>query len=161
MRTRDMDQAKVKNADTVSRSGVELERAASGQLRAHVRLHDGYLVVGFDNARLDALVAPELGDFLNGVNSAAAQCVVFDLSRVEVADSSALAAILRACRRMAAGVEVRIVAPSTQVARLLRITEVDRLVPVYVNLESALCGEEQRAIEYPWAYASAARAAAR
>jgi len=141
-----MDPSRVKRTDTVNVSSVQQEHAASGRLRAHRWRHDGSLVVAFDNARLDAFVAPELGDFLNGLDSAMAECVVFDLSKVEVADSSALVAIVRACQRIAARVEVRIVAPSVRVTRLLRVTEVDRLVPVYMTLESALCGERRAAL---------------
>ena len=146
MTAADMDQSRVQHESAVNLNGVEQARAAAARLRAHRWRHDGSLVVAFDNARLDAFVAPELGDFLNGLDSAMAECVVFDLSKVEVADSSALAAIVRACQRIAARVEVRIVAPSVRVTRLLRVTEVDRLVPVYMTLESALCGERRAAL---------------
>jgi anti-sigma B factor antagonist len=140
-------QPKAQSHDSAQPGSAEPEQALDARLRVQCHRYDESLVVVLENVRLDAFVAPELGDYLNRLDFATTERVVFDLSRVEVLDSSALAAILQTCREVAANVEVRLVAPSGQVSRLLRITEVDRLIPVYATLASALANDGPAARE--------------
>jgi anti-sigma B factor antagonist len=137
-----MHQPRTQSADTLQPVHVESEQPTEAQLRLRCSWLDGSLIIAVDSLRVDAVVAPDLSDYLAKVDLAAAERIIFDLGRVEALDSSALAVILRACRQVAASVEVRLVASSERVSRLLRLTEVDRLMPVYSSLASALRGRE-------------------
>ncbi len=65
--------------------------------------------------------------------------VVVDMSRTRFCDSAGLNALVSAGRRARAeGGEVRLVIVAEAVARIVALTGVDRVIPIYPNLEEAL-----------------------
>jgi anti-anti-sigma factor len=71
---------------------------------------------------------------VEGVNK-----LIVDLSEVESCDSSGLSAILVANRIISANEgQIRLAAPSEKVHNLIRITQLDRVLPVTVTVEQAL-----------------------
>jgi anti-sigma B factor antagonist len=65
--------------------------------------------------------------------------VVVDMSRTRFCDSTGLNALVAANRRARAeGGEVRVVVISESVIRIVELTGVDRVIPIYASLEEAL-----------------------
>jgi anti-sigma B factor antagonist len=65
--------------------------------------------------------------------------LVIDMSGLQYMDSAALQAIVRANLALgASGGRLALVRPHPNVARVLQMTEVDQLVPVYASLAEAL-----------------------
>ncbi|MGH3228839.1 MAG: STAS domain-containing protein [Streptosporangiaceae bacterium] len=65
--------------------------------------------------------------------------VVVDMSRTRFCDSAGLNALVGAARQARAdGGEVRLVVVGEAVARIVAITGVDRVIPIYASLEEAL-----------------------
>jgi anti-sigma B factor antagonist len=65
--------------------------------------------------------------------------VVVDMSRTRFCDSAGLNALVATGRRVRAqGGEVRLVITGGSVVRILELTGVDRVIPVYPSLEDAL-----------------------
>lgn len=87
--------------------------------------------------------APELRDALLGAVDQAPAAVVVDLSNVTFIDSTSLGAMIAAERRAkASGAAFRLAAPSPSAARLLQLTALNRILPTYSNLSSALYDEK-------------------
>ena len=65
--------------------------------------------------------------------------VVVDMSRTRFCDSAGLNALVAANRRVRAeGGEMRLVVTSESVTRIVELTGVNRVVPIYASLEDAL-----------------------
>jgi anti-sigma B factor antagonist len=65
--------------------------------------------------------------------------VVVDMSRTRFCDSAGLNALVAADRQARAeGGEVRLVVVGEAVARIVALTGVDRVIPIYASLEEAL-----------------------
>ena len=65
--------------------------------------------------------------------------IVVDMSRTRFCDSAGLNALVGAARQARAdGGEVRLVVVGEAVARIVALTGVDRVIPVYAGLEDAL-----------------------
>ena len=65
--------------------------------------------------------------------------VVVDMSRTRFCDSAGLNALVGAARQARAdGGEVRLVVVGEAVSRIVALTGVDRVIPVYASLEDAL-----------------------
>jgi anti-sigma B factor antagonist len=65
--------------------------------------------------------------------------VVVDMSRTRFCDSAGLNALVGAARQARAdGGEVRLVVVGEAVARIVALTGVDRVIPIYSSLEDAL-----------------------
>ena len=97
-------------------------------------------VFKLNEKRLDTSISGLLkGEFtmilkVEGVNK-----LIVDLSEVESCDSSGLSAILVANRIISANEgQIRLAAPSEKVHNLIRITQLDRVLPVTVTVEQAL-----------------------
>jgi anti-sigma B factor antagonist len=94
------------------------------------------------------VTAPEEIDITNAAGLQAAlleaagpgrTLVVVDMSGTRFCDSAGLNALVTAVRRARAdGGEVRLVAVGQAVARVVALTGVDRVVPIYASLEDAL-----------------------
>ena len=94
------------------------------------------------------VTAPEEIDITNAAGLQAAlleaaglgrAMVVVDMSRTRFCDSAGLNALVTAGRRARAdGGEVRLVVVGEAVARVVALTGVDRVIPVYASLEDAL-----------------------
>jgi anti-sigma B factor antagonist len=97
-------------------------------------------VFKLNEKRLDTSISGLLkGEFtmilkVEGVNK-----LVIDLSEVESCDSSGLSAILVANRIVSANEgQIRLAAPSEKVHTLIKITQLDRVLPVTDTVEHAL-----------------------
>jgi len=97
-------------------------------------------VFKLNEKRLDTSISGLLkGEFtmilkVEGVNK-----LIVDLSEVESCDSSGLSAILVANRIISANEgRIRLAAPSEKVHNLIRITQLDRVLPVTETVEQAL-----------------------
>jgi anti-anti-sigma factor len=65
--------------------------------------------------------------------------VVVDMCRTQFCDSAGLNALVTAARRARAeGGEVRLVITGGSVVRIVALTGVDRVIPIYASLEEAL-----------------------
>ena len=94
------------------------------------------------------VTAPEEIDLANAAGLRAAlldvagpgrALVVVDMSRTRFCDSAGLNALVAAARQARAdGGEVRLVVVGEAVARIVALTGVDRVIPVYAGLEDAL-----------------------
>jgi len=94
------------------------------------------------------VTAPEEIDITNAAGLQAAlleaagprrAMVVVDMSRTRFCDSAGLNALVTAGRRARAdGGEVRLVVVGEAVARVVALTGVDRVIPIYASLEDAL-----------------------
>jgi len=97
-------------------------------------------VFKLNEKRLDTSISGLLkGEFtmilkVEGVNK-----LIIDLSEVESCDSSGLSAILVANRIVSANEgQIRLAAPSEKVHTLIKITQLDRVLPVTDTVEHAL-----------------------
>jgi anti-anti-sigma factor len=97
-------------------------------------------VFKLNEKRLDTSISGLLkGEFtmilkVEGVNK-----LIVDLSEVESCDSSGLSAILVANRIISANEgQIRLAAPSEKVHTLIKITQLDRVLPVTDTVERAL-----------------------
>jgi anti-sigma B factor antagonist len=64
--------------------------------------------------------------------------LVLDVSRLTFIDSSALTVLVQASKKLAQdGGGLALVDPAPTVARLLRLTEIDQVLPVYASVEEA------------------------
>lgn len=100
---------------------------------------DGVTIFKLNEKRLDTNISGLVkGEFtlllkVEGVNK-----LVLDLSDVETCDSSGLSAILVANRIInTTGGSMRIASPSEKVYSLIRITQLDRVLPVCETVEEA------------------------
>jgi anti-sigma B factor antagonist len=88
---------------------------------------------------LDVATTPALRERLLTAFSPGIRLLIIDLSGVSFCDVSALAALIGMQRRARGlGITVRLAAPRPQVARLLRITGLDRSFRVRATVDNAL-----------------------
>ena len=98
-------------------------------------------IVRLDGA-LDVAAAPALRERLIGLLHPGTRLLVLDLSRVQSCDSAGLAVLIGAERRTRAlGIVMRLAAPSVPVAKLLRLTGLDRKLTICPDLRGALAAE--------------------
>jgi anti-anti-sigma factor len=98
-------------------------------------------IVRLDGA-LDVAAAPALRERLIGLLHPGTRLLVLDLSRVQSCDSAGLAVLIGAERRTRAlGIVMRLAAPSVPVAKLLRLTGLDRNLTICPDLRGALAAE--------------------
>jgi anti-anti-sigma factor len=91
---------------------------------------------------LDVAGAPALRERLIGLLRPGMRLLVLDLSRVPSCDSAGLAVLIGTQRRARLlGIVVRLAAPSPPVAKLLRLTGLDRSLTICPDLTSALVVE--------------------
>lgn len=97
-------------------------------------------VFKLNEKRLDTSISGLLkGEFtmllkVEGVNK-----LIIDLSEVESCDSSGLSSILVANRILSANEgQIRLAAPSEKVFNLIKVTQLDRVLPVTDSVEHAL-----------------------
>ena len=92
--------------------------------------------------QMDASNAGQIRELLLATINRGAGALIADMSATVSCDYAASDALVRAFRRaMASGTELRVVAASTVVRRVLSLTGIDRLVPIYPSLEAALAAQ--------------------
>jgi anti-sigma B factor antagonist len=88
---------------------------------------------------LDIATTPALRERLLSVFSPGVRLLIIDLSDVSFCDVSALAVLVGAQRRARGlGIIVRLVAPRSQMAKLLRVTGLDQCFTIRATLDDAL-----------------------
>ncbi len=93
---------------------------------------------------LDVAAAPALRERLIGLLHPGTRLLVLDLSRVPSCDSAGLAVLIGTQRRAGLlGTVMRLAAPSVPVAKLLRLTGLDRSLTICPDLRSALAAERR------------------
>ena len=106
--------------------------------RFPIEVVDGVPVVTAPE-EIDITNAPELRSALLEAAARGHGALVADLSRTQFCDSSGLHTLLAAHKRaQAAGGEMLLVIPGTDVLRVFAITGVDRIIPNFTSLEQAL-----------------------
>jgi anti-anti-sigma factor len=90
--------------------------------------------------RLDTNISGLLkGEFTMMLKVEGVSKLIIDLSEVESCDSSGLSAILVANRILSSSEgQIRLAAPSEKVHTLIRITQLDRVLPVTDSVEQAI-----------------------
>jgi anti-anti-sigma factor len=84
---------------------------------------------------IDIAVTPAMRDLVCSVSTSE---VVFDLRRVTFIDASGLGVLANAWRRAApVGGSVRLVSPPERVRKLLRLTQLDKVLATYESLPEA------------------------
>jgi anti-sigma B factor antagonist len=90
-------------------------------------------------AEVDMETAPGVAADLGRVVADGADVVVVDMSATAFCDTSGVQVLLAAHRRaQGGGTQLRVVAPSAMVRRVLELLEVDRVLAVYATLGEAL-----------------------
>ena len=88
--------------------------------------------------RLNMVAAPELRDVVAQAVKSGKSHLVVDLAGVEFMDSSGLGALIGALKTTRqAGGDLRIAAPGEQVAMVLQLSNVDRILKPYENADAA------------------------
>jgi anti-sigma B factor antagonist len=105
-----------------------------------VRQEDGGVVV-IPAGRLTVVTAPQLRTTIAERIAAGDRLVIVDLSQTEFVDSSGLGALI-SCLKSArqVGGDLRLVAPTDQVAMVLRMTNLDRILQARASVADALLG---------------------
>ncbi len=101
---------------------------------------DGITVFKLNETKLDTNISGLVkGEFTLLITVEGVNKLIIDLSEVESCDSSGLSAILVANRLLnSTGGKIVLAGISDKVSTLIRITQLDRVLPVYNNVESAL-----------------------
>lgn len=104
-----------------------------------VRKENGITIFKLNEKRLDTSISGLLkGEFTMLLKVEGAKKFILDLSQVESCDSSGLSAILVANRILnTTEGEMRIASPSEKVYSLIKITQLDRVLPVCGSVEEA------------------------
>lgn len=107
-------------------------------MKFHTRkLNNGVLVVHLDG-KLNMTHALRFRDFINSHVEAGDNRISIDLTNVDFIDSSGLGALINALKvtRRAAG-DLRISAATEQVKLVLKLTNLDRILEIYDDAETA------------------------
>lgn len=101
----------------------------------------GGVVVLATSGRFNMVAAPQVKARIDETVAAGKARIVVDLSGVEFMDSSGLGALIGGLKtaRQASG-DLRIAAPSEQVATVLRLTNLDRVLRPYDDVDAAVDG---------------------
>jgi anti-sigma B factor antagonist len=103
-----------------------------------VRAVDGGVVIA-PSGRLTLVTAPQLRTVVAERIAAGDRILIIDLSSTEFVDSSGLGALI-SCLKSArqAGGDLRLVAPTEQVAMVLKMTNLDRILQPRATVDDAL-----------------------
>ena len=104
-----------------------------------VKKENGITIFKLNEKRLDTSISGLLkGEFTMLLKVEGAKKFILDLSEVESCDSSGLSAILVANRILnTTDGQMRIASPSEKVYSLIKITQLDRVLPVCESVEDA------------------------
>jgi anti-sigma B factor antagonist len=100
---------------------------------------DGDTAVIRPRGRLNMVAAPQLRAIVSETVQAGRPTLVVDLSAVEFMDSSGLGALIAGLKTARqAGGDLRIAAPTPQVAMVLELTKLDRVLRPHASVDGAL-----------------------
>lgn len=98
---------------------------------------ESWVLARIEDARLDALSAPDFKARIAGALTGVAPKVVLDLSPVAFVDSAGLASILSLVKGLPEGGELRIAGARDSVRAVFRLTRLDKVLPLHDTLEDA------------------------
>ena len=98
---------------------------------------ESFILARIEDARLDALSAPDFKARMAGALTGAAPKVVLDLSPVGFIDSAGLASILSLVKGLPEGGELRICGARDAVRAVFRLTRLDKVLPLDDDLEAS------------------------
>jgi anti-sigma B factor antagonist len=125
----------VRNGAKMTSEQLTIEISTDEQSGAHI-----YRLRG----SLDLATAPSVRAALVEVAAAGQHDIVVDLTQLEFLDSTGLGALIGAHRRaLENGGNLRLAVGEGRIARLLNITGLMRVFPVYASLEDALAGQQR------------------
>ena len=108
------------------------------EIRCPVQITHGVPVV-LAPEEIDITNADRLRAALLHAEAGPSTVLVIDMTRTQFCDSAGLHALIGAHKRaQAEGRQVRVVAAGVQVRRIIALTSLDRLIPVYASLDQAL-----------------------
>lgn len=101
--------------------------------------HEKYQIIILQEEKLTSTVAPELKSKFVMLNAQGIDNVILDLSEVQYADSSGLSSLLRANSmfEQAGGIFV-LCALTDHVEKLIKITHLDRVLPIVPTRQEAI-----------------------
>jgi anti-sigma B factor antagonist len=102
------------------------------------RTEGSVLIVRPLSKRVDASVAREFREKLEGLIAEGTDRVVLDMEEVEFIDSSGLGAIVSVFRRMNDGQHIAITRPKKTVLSLLKLTRMDKVFQIFAEVEEAV-----------------------
>ena len=107
-------------------------------MKIHTKgLGEGVLVVHLDG-KLNMVHAPQLRDLINSHVDAGDTRISIDLTKVDFIDSSGLGALINALKVVRqAGGDLRIAAPTEQVKLVLGLTNLNRVLKICPDAETA------------------------
>lgn len=97
---------------------------------------NGALVVTPELKRLDARVASEFREELSKALKDD-RVVVVSLEKVSFIDSTGLSALIAILKRLPAGASLRLAQANSAIQSLLRVTKLDKVLPVFDSVGSA------------------------
>lgn len=100
-------------------------------------LADGVRVRVLEN-RLDAALAIRFKDRLREIAARNGPVILLDLSCVDFMDSSGLGALVSCLKRLGSRGALAVVGTKGEVARLFRLTRMDRVFALHPDLETAV-----------------------
>lgn len=105
-----------------------------------VNKKDGVTIFKLNEKRFDTNISGLVkGEFTTLLKIEGVEKFIVDLSEVETCDSSGLSALLVANRIVSStGGKMIITTPSEKVMQLIRITQLDRVLPVRTNIKEAI-----------------------
>ena len=108
-------------------------------MNIEIKKENGITIFKLNEKKLDANISGLLkGEFTMLLKVEGAKKFILDLSAVESCDSSGLSAILVANRILnTTDGQMRIASPSEKVYSLIKITQLDRVLPVCTTVEEA------------------------
>jgi anti-sigma B factor antagonist len=108
------------------------------------RPEDGIGIVRIHARRLDAAVAIRFKDQFNATavtgSGAGTDTVILDMQEVEFLDSSGLGAVVAARKMLGEDRTLALAALSPAVEKVMRLTHMDRVFPIYPDAASFLSG---------------------
>lgn len=104
----------------------------------------GGVVVTVGDARIDAAVAIQFKDQMRTLTQGRKGRIILNLTSVEFVDSSGLGAIVAALKQLEADQTLELAALSPTVAKVFRLTRMDKVFPIHATMEDAF-GADARA----------------
>lgn len=100
--------------------------------------HPFGLVISVEDRRIDAPVAIHFKDEMRAATDGIDGRIILDLTNVDFVDSSGLGAIVAALKQLGSGQKLELAALSPTVAKVFRLTRMDKVFPIHDTLELAI-----------------------
>ena len=98
---------------------------------------------------VDVFTAPSLDEALSEVISGGSTCLIVDLSGVDFLDSTGLSVLVKALKRVRESEgSLDVVVSADRVAKVFRLTGLDKVIPLHATLADALGSETADSATY-------------